>query len=398
MDLTLKELQARREKLFAAMEKRDGGWDTLIIASKVNQYYFTGTMHDALLIMRRSGEIYYFVRRSYERALQESPLSAENIFQMQSYGDAAKILGADLGNTYTELEIIPCAMMQRMEKHFKFARLMPADNIIRNVRAVKSPYELYWLEKAGAQHHELLVETVPTLLREGMSEAEFFGALMENMIKRGYQGITRFFKFQTEIIGGQVAFGENSLVPTCFDGPGGMKGACAAAPVTGCGERRLKKGDLVFVDLGFGMQGYHSDKTQLYIFGGEPSAELERAHLGCLEIERSVAAKLAPGAVPAVIYREMLAGLSDFMRESFMGFEERTVRFLGHGTGLHVDELPVIAEGFDEPLKENMVIALEPKRGVKGIGMAGVEDTYVVTPGGGRCITGGGREIMIVAI
>jgi Xaa-Pro aminopeptidase len=53
-----------------------------------------------------------------------------------------------------------------------------------------------------------------------------------------------------------------------------------------------------------------------------------------------------------------------------------------------VDEMPVIARGFDEPLEEGMVIALEPKKGIAGVGMVGIENTFVVSRGGGRCITG----------
>ena len=64
------------------------------------------------------------------------------------------------------------------------------------------------------------------------------------------------------------------------------------------------------------------------------------------------------------------------------------MNFLGHGVGLQVDEPPAIAQGFDEPLTAGMVIALEPKKGVPGVGMVGIEDTFVVTPDGGRSITG----------
>ena len=71
-----------------------------------------------------------------------------------------------------------------------------------------------------------------------------------------------------------------------------------------------------------------------------------------------------------------------------MGFGDRRANFLGHGVGLQIDDLPVIAEGFDEPLAENMVLALEPKKGIAGIGMVGIEDTFIVTPEGGRSITG----------
>ena len=50
-------------------------------------------------------------------------------------------------------------------------------------------------------------------------------------------------------------------------------------------------------------------------------------------------------------------------------------------------------KGFDEPLQEGMVLAVEPKVGIPGVGMVGVENTFVVTPAGGVSITGDGREI-----
>jgi Xaa-Pro aminopeptidase len=83
-----------------------------------------------------------------------------------------------------------------------------------------------------------------------------------------------------------------------------------------------------------------------------------------------------------------MKGLDTEFLEHFMGFNGRRANFLGHGIGLQVDEPPAIAEGFDEPLMEGMVIALEPKRGIPGVGMVGIENTFVVTAQGGRSITG----------
>ena len=71
-----------------------------------------------------------------------------------------------------------------------------------------------------------------------------------------------------------------------------------------------------------------------------------------------------------------------------MGFGNRRVNFFGRGAGLQIDEPPVIAEGFDEPLAAGMVLALEPKKGVPGVGMVGTENTFLVTPDGGKSITG----------
>ena len=47
-----------------------------------------------------------------------------------------------------------------------------------------------------------------------------------------------------------------------------------------------------------------------------------------------------------------------------------------------------ISKGFDEPLEEGMVFAVEPKKGIKDVGLVGIENTFAVTPGGGRSLTG----------
>jgi Xaa-Pro aminopeptidase len=64
------------------------------------------------------------------------------------------------------------------------------------------------------------------------------------------------------------------------------------------------------------------------------------------------------------------------------------VRFLGHGIGLVIDEFPAIAARIKTPQEEGMVMAQEPKFALPGLGMVGVENTFEVTPGGARCITG----------
>jgi Xaa-Pro aminopeptidase len=89
-------------------------------------------------------------------------------------------------------------------------------------------------------------------------------------------------------------------------------------------------------------------------------------------------------------------GLTPEFRNGFMGYKQNTVKFLGHGIGLWIDESPVIAKGFDEPLREGMVFAVEPKKGVAGVGLVGIENTFVVTPQGGRSLTGTHRGLMPV--
>ena len=229
-----------------------------------------------------------------------------------------------------------------------------------------------------------------------MSEADLVAELFEKMVKYGYHGVARFAMFQTEIVVGQVGFGESSIYPTSFDGPGGAYGMSPAVPLLGSRERKLKSGDLVFVDIGYGVDGYHSDKTQVYMFGATPSENVVKAHNDCINVQSRIAGLLKPGAIPSEIYNTVMDSLDEDFRENFMGFGSRQVKFLGHGVGLHIDELPIIANGYLTPLQENMVIALEPKKGIAGVGMIGVEDTYIVRPEGGKCVTGGGSEILVV--
>ena len=396
MILTKKELETRIEKLIGLMNAQHPDWDTAIIVNKVNQYYFTGTMQDGMLVIKKDGSVFYLARRSFERAKSESPLGEALIYPMENYRDAAAVVGQELGNAYFELEVVPVAMLERMKKYLNVSSVNSLDRDISMLRSVKSEYELYWMESAGKQHFEFTQNIIPQILKEGMSEAEFVGEAYRQMMKLGHQGINRFAMFQTDMGIGQIAFGTNSLCATNFDGPGGAKGMYPAVPIGGNPDRFLKKGDLVFVDIGFGMNGYHTDKTQVYMFGGRPDESVLKAHRTCIEIQKKIAQLLKPGAIPSDIYNEIFSALSDSDRENFMGFGDRTVKFLGHGIGLNVDEFPVIANGFKSPLQENMAIAVEPKKGIANVGAIGVEDTYIVTPNGGKCITGGGSDIIIL--
>ncbi|MDP4183177.1 MAG: M24 family metallopeptidase, partial [Bacillota bacterium] len=228
----------------------------------------------------------------------------------------------------------------------------------------------------------------PMLLKEGMSEAELAADLFTVLLEEGHHGVSRFAMLDTEIGLGHICFGESSIYPTYFNGPGGNYGLCAAVPLIGSRERKLKKGDLVFVDIGCGVDGYHTDKTMTYMYGQSLPKEVVREHEKCVSIQNEIARRLKPGEIPEDIFDSIINDLSPNFLKNFMGFKDRKVNFLGHGIGLQIDELPVIAKGFCQPLQEGMVFALEPKKGIENVGMVGVENTFIVMREGGKCITG----------
>jgi len=118
--------------------------------------------------------------------------------------------------------------------------------------------------------------------------------------------------------------------------------------------------------------GYQTDKTMTYVFRGAVPRQAEEMHSRCTGIMEEMASMLVPGAVPSRIYSSVIEGQEPGFLEHFMGHAEPPVRFLGHGVGLAVDEPPVIALGFDEPLEEGMAIALEPKYAFPGVGLVGI--------------------------
>ena len=338
----------------------------------------------------------FCVRRSFERAGDESLFP--DIRPMKSFRDAVPMVPASAARQviHLETELVPLALVQRFRKHFPCKEVASLDAQAAGVRSVKSPYELAIMERCGAIHRRVMEENVPAMLREGMSEAELACDLYSLMVREGHQGTVRFGMFNVDIAVAQLGFGENSIYPTSFDGPGGCVGIGPAAPVLGSRERKLRKGDLVFVDVGCAMDGYHTDKTMVFMFGQPLPGEVIAIHRRCVEIERRLASLLKPGAIPSEIYAKTMESLDAEFLKNFMGFGNRRANFLGHGVGLQIDEPPVLAEGFDEPLAAGMVLALEPKKGVPGVGMVGSENTYLVTPEGGRSLTGGSPGLILV--
>ena len=393
MKVPLIELEDRLNRFRARMDKTQPGWEMAAITGKVPLYYFTGTMPDGLLLVPYDGDAVFWVRQSYERAADESFFP--DLRKMRSYRDVAVGTGKIPREVFLETDLVPIAQLQRMQKHLPFTHVKPVDAEVSAVRAKKSPYELSLMERAGKIHCHVLEDCVPGMLAEGIDEVTFGCDLYSLMVKEGHQGIIRFGRFN-EMLLGQIGFGTSSISPICVDTPGGVSGMHPSVPQMGCRERTLGKGDLVVIDIGCGYNGYQTDKTLSYMFGRPVSDAAIQEHIRCVEIQDTMASMLKPGAIPSEIYRTIMAGIEPSFLTNFMGFGDRRVKFLGHGIGLWIDETPVIAEGFDEPLEEGMVFALEPKKGIPEVGLVGIENTFIVTHQGGRSITGKSKGLVEV--
>jgi len=375
---------------------REEAVDGALILDPLNMYYYTGTMQQGVVFVPSEGEPVFLVRRSYERAQLETPL--QRVVPLPGFSQLRATL-ADLGLRTNILGVaeapLSVAVFKTLAKAFPGGTFTDIGTLLGMVRAVKSDYEVGLIRKAGALH-ETVYDAIPAMIREGMTEWELGAEIHKKMMALGYTGIARFAVYGMELFLGIVSFGESGNYPTASIGPGGLLGLSPAFPLVG-GKKQLGRGEPIFVDTGFGYEGYFTDKTRVFSLGALPAAAVE-AHKVCLDIQEAVRCRLKPGAIPSRIYEEVY---SEFVyprgfEKHFMGFGSNQVPFLGHGIGLAIDEFPVIANKVHTPLEANMVIAVEPKKGLEGLGLVGVENTFRVTAEGGERLTPGSDEMTMV--
>lgn len=379
------ELEVRLERFRRAMDAAHPGWEMAAVNHKVAMYYFTGTIQEGVLLIRPQDAVFW-VRRSFERACNESHFS--DIRPMHSFREAAAFYGGAPKVMYVETKKATLDWERMLHKYFAFEELGSFDSVLQDLRMVKSEYELKQMEQSGAIHETVLDLVAPKLIHGGISEAQLAIAIYSEMVQRGSHGTARFNQALGEEAVGIASFGKSGLVRTGFDGPGGTDGTCIAVQSIGNAFRKLQSGRLVYLDIPCGFDGYHTDKTVVYYYGDlakdEQSKHLMEAQQRCLELEQEVVRLMVPGEPIENLYLRTMDKFDNIYGDAFMNGG----KFLGHSIGLVMDEAPAIAKGFKQPLQPGMTFAVEPKIALPGLGMVGTENTYVVTEKGARSLTG----------
>ncbi len=400
-NIPLNELQSRWQRcrtLLCQCMPDAGG---LLVFSRLNIYYFTGTFGNGILWLPTEGRPIFFCRKALERARLESPL--EIILPFRSYADILKTFqgkGAPMPPIVAaEMNGLSWALGEALTKQFSNHRFVPVDGVIAKVRSRKSEWELEKMRYAGSRHAKCLQELLPKVLKVNMTERQVGLALWRILLEEGHQGLLRMENYGEEVFFGHISAGDSGNYPSVFNGPLGLRGEHPAVPHMGSSAKIWKKEEPLACDVGFMFEGYQTDKTQIYWSGNAESipAKVRAAHDFCIEIQEWVRANLKPGALPSELAAHCFTqAKSEGWSEGFMALGDNKVRFIGHGIGLAIDEYPVLTKGFDEPLEEGGVMAVEPKIGIPGLGMVGVENTFEITQNGGRSLTGEAYDIICI--
>ncbi len=368
----------------AVVRIAESGLNAWLISGVTNLYYFTGTAQNGLLFIFDNGKYLFLVRKSLERARNESGLPEISGFRSlrELPGRVMTCYGSTPGKVGFEGGIVPVSLFARYQQALPDCIFSDISTEIRWLRSVKSDFEQQCMREAGKQT-EAVFRHMKEFIQPGLSELDIAAEAEYVARIHGHQGIIRMNGFNAELYYGVITAGESANLPTNFDGPSGSSGLYPSAPHP-AGRVLVEAGKPVLVDFMGAYMGYLCDETRVY-FPGDPSQEVIQLHQNCVQIQSFIADRLIPGTIPSRLYEETRQFAEEMgFTENLMGFGPNKVKFFGHGLGLEVDELPVIAPRFDQPLVEGVTIAVEPKYYVAGLGAVGVENTFVVRGKGGE--------------
>ena len=271
----------------------------LLVFSRLNIYYFSGSFANGVFWLPLSGEPVLFCRRGEKRAKIESPI--DHIYPFKSYSEIEAILD-DLGFSLpklvaAEMNGLSWALANSLTKHLSTHRFVPADKIIGMSRAKKSEWELSIIREAGSRHAKCLTELLPPFLHDGISELEICHKISELFFAEGHLGILRMENYGEEVFLGHISVGDSANYPSVFNGPVGLRGVHPAAPYMGSAAVKWTKGKPLIIDNGFTLAGYMTDKTQVYWLGDRENMPVNalKAHNFCIDLQHQVAKLLRPG-------------------------------------------------------------------------------------------------------
>ena len=369
------ELKLRRDKIRALMVQQ--GIDAALITCNVNLIYTYGRVVSGYLYLPLNAPARLFIKRPND-------IEGEHIHPIRKPEQITELLkecGLPLpAKLMLEGDELSFTEYNRLAACFPETEVVPCGTaLIRQARSVKTPIEIEMFRRSGAAHTKAY-EQIPSVYQPGMTDRQLSIEIERLMRLEGCLGIFRVFGQSMEIFMGSLLAGDNAAVPSPYDFALGGKGLDPSLP-GGVSGTLLQAGQCFMVDMGGNFYGYMGDMSRVFSIGRLPE-QAYTAHQTCIEIQEEIAAMAKPGTVCEDMYNKAIeivtkAGFADY----FMGVDQKA-KFIGHGIGLEINEMPVLAPRMKQELEPGMVFALEPKIVLPGIGPIGIENSWAVTTDG----------------
>lgn len=369
------ELKLRRDKIRALMAQQ--GIDAALITCNVNLIYTYGRVVSGYLYLPLNAPARLFIKRPND-------IEGEHIHPIRKPEQITGLLkecGLPLPvKLMLEGDELPFTEYNRLAACFPETEVVSCGTaLIRQARSIKTPIEIEMFRRSGIAHAKAY-EQIPSVYQSGMTDRQLSVEIERLMRLEGCLGIFRVFGQSMEIFMGSLLAGDNAAVPSPYDFALGGKGLDPSLP-GGVSGTLLQAGQCFMVDMGGNFYGYMGDMSRVFSIGKLPE-QAYAAHQTCLEIQEEIVAMAKPGTVCEDMYNKAIeivtkAGFADY----FMGVDQKA-KFIGHGIGLEINEMPVLAPRMKQELEPGMVFALEPKIVLPGIGPVGIENSWAVTTDG----------------
>ena len=355
---SLKPVGLDRSRLFAMLKQSK--LDGIFLSSPENVFYTTGfptlpgSGNPIVYALRNQLPYFSFISKEETITLLCWAVASMGIdygvddirsyftYQM-SVDELTAFIGEKLqpGCTVGVESTFPFYAIQLIQEYAKPAKILVVDDLIHQLRLLKSEAEIERIKKSTQIIDQTVVELAQHL-RLGMSRLELIQEAKYCMLKNGAQGVDHV----------TVAFG-------------------SANPEVALGET-LEENQIVTLDLGAVYEGYVSDNRRLVYTGAVPE-HLKQLHQKLCWVVAEMGKALQPGKTFAELHAQA------FELYEKVGIDPMFLH-IGHSLGLQVDEHWILGDD-PTPVEKGMVLNIElysfSDEGV----MIGDEETYVVTGG-----------------
>jgi Xaa-Pro aminopeptidase len=338
-------ISAIREKL------QDSELEGILIGSGTNRRWLSGFNGSAgWLLITPEKAILATDFRYWQQAQSQAPVY--DLFRIKGmrtefwseYLELARASRIGIESNYITL-----AQFERLEKLDAY-EWEPVEDFVEPLRIIKSESETAAIREAAAITDQAMHQ-VNELARPGMSEKELAWALERLMRELGASGM--------------------AFPIIVASGPNGARAHHRP------GNRILKEGDTVVVDMGAELGGYNSDLTRSFFIGTRPSDKFEQVYNIVLKAQTTALQRMRSG----LSGKEIDSLARDVIEEA--GFGNDFGHSLGHGIGLDVHEEPRLSQYAENGIiPTGAVVTVEPGIYLNNWGGIRIEDLVLVHESG----------------
>jgi Xaa-Pro aminopeptidase len=361
------------------------GFAVLLIGVGPDLRYLTGFVGEpmerlTLLVVPNQGPVWFVVPALEAEKAAATPLARAGAAEVVAFDEtedaAARVAnllsGAQLASGDAAWEPIGLSdrlwamhvlqlQMTLSGRHFE-----PASVVLRDLRQVKDADEVRLLRLA-AEAADRTVEAIAAGPLVGRTEAEVSREIRVRLVDEGHD-LADF-----AIVG---------------SGPNG------ASPHHDAGDRAIRAGEPLVLDLGGSLAGYMSDTTRTIWVAGEDGIEPEPEFLRVYELVREAGTRATAAVRPGVPAEQIDAIAREAIATA--GYGERFTHRVGHGIGLEVHEDPFMVAGNAIPLRPGMAFSVEPGIYLPGRWGVRTENIVMCTETGSEVLNRSSLDLRIV--